>query len=292
MTDQSKISELIERSALGTAGARSLRGRTPPEVAQRIIDRAAEHERTTARVTDNPRNDADLLLRACDSDLAAWEELVLRYGAVVSATVRSFRLQEADALDAVQMTWLRLVENAHRVRYPERLAGWLATTARRECLRILRQAKHTPDPVSAVADTVADPPVGPEQRSIKADAARMLWELVEALSPRQQILLQALFTDHARTNAEVARTAGIPLGSIGPTRARALRQLRRMLDESPRQRTLLRALFTNHPPPYTEITPAAEISPSVIESTRTPAPQQLQRRFGECVLMATGHQPM
>lgn len=48
VADQSKIYELIERSSLGTAGARSLRGRTPPEVAQGILDRAAEHERTRA----------------------------------------------------------------------------------------------------------------------------------------------------------------------------------------------------------------------------------------------------
>ncbi|MDQ4020382.1 MAG: hypothetical protein M3257_01845 [Actinomycetota bacterium] len=59
--------------------------------------------------------------------------------------MRSFRLQEADALDAVQMTWLRLAENAHRVQFPEKLGGWLATTARRECLRIQRQAKSASD---------------------------------------------------------------------------------------------------------------------------------------------------
>ncbi|MGB6162447.1 MAG: sigma-70 family RNA polymerase sigma factor, partial [Pseudonocardiaceae bacterium] len=77
---------------------------------------------------------ADLLLGISDRDPAAWEEIVRRYGKFVSVTVRSFRLQDADALDAVQMTWLRLAENAHRVQLPERLGGWLATTARRECL--------------------------------------------------------------------------------------------------------------------------------------------------------------
>lgn len=65
---------------------------------------------------------------------AAWGELLRRYGKLVSTTVRSFRLLEADALDAIQLTWLRLAENAERVQYPERLGGWLATTARRECL--------------------------------------------------------------------------------------------------------------------------------------------------------------
>lgn len=173
---------------------------------------------------------ADLLLRAGDGDPAAWEEIVRRYGKLVSSTVRSFRLQDADALDAVQMTWLRLAENAHRVIFPERLGGWLATTARHECLRILRQSKSTPDRFDAAPETVADPSVGPEQRVIDADTTQRLWNLVAELSPRRQTLLRALFTDHPRPYAEIARTAGIPLGAIGPTRARALRQLRGSLE--------------------------------------------------------------
>ncbi|MBV9160099.1 MAG: sigma-70 family RNA polymerase sigma factor [Pseudonocardiales bacterium] len=176
-------------------------------------------------------NVADLLARAGDGDPAAWEEVVRRYDKLVSATVRSFQLQDADALDAAQTTWLRLAENAHRVLWPERLGGWLATTARHECLRILRQAKPTQDLIETVADTVVDPSVGPEQQVIEADAARTLWSLVEELSPRQRTLLRALFTDHPRPYAEVARAAGIPPGAIGPTRKRALQQLRDRLNE-------------------------------------------------------------
>jgi len=174
---------------------------------------------------------ADLLLGISDRDPAAWEEIVRRYGKLVSVTVRSFRLQDADALDAVQMTWLRLAENAHRVQLPERLGGWLVTTARRECLRILRQAKSAPNFIDVGAETVADPSVGPEQRVIGADTARTLWTLVGELPPRQRTLLRALFTDNPPPYAEVARAGGIPLGAIGPTRARALRQLRDTLEQ-------------------------------------------------------------
>lgn len=174
---------------------------------------------------------ADLLPHASGGEAVAWDEVLRRYGKLVSATVRSFRLQDADTLDAVQMTWLRLAENAHQVVRSERLGGWLTTTARRECLRILRQAKPTPDSIETVADTVADPSVSPEQRAIEVDAAQTLWNLVEELSPRHRILLRALFTDHPRPYAEVARTAGIPAGAIGPTRARALQQLRDSLED-------------------------------------------------------------
>src|ERR687894_2204537 len=173
----------------------------------------------------------DLLLSIRDGDPAAWDEILRRYGKLVSTTVRSFRLQEADTLDAVQMTWLRLAENAHRVQFPEKLGGWLVTTARRECLRILRQAKPVPKHTNMTPETVADPSAGPEQRVIDADTARTLWNLVTELSPRRKTLLQALFTDSSRSYAEVARTVGIPLGAIGPTRARALQQLEDKFNE-------------------------------------------------------------
>lgn len=174
-----------------------------------------------------PDSATDLLARASHGDPMAWDDVLRRYGSLVSATVRSFQMQDADALDAVQTTWLRLAENAHRVRFPERLGGWLAITARRECLRILRQADPAPN---LLPDTLADRSMGPEQSVIDADTTRRLWNLVAELPPRRRTLLQALFTDHPRSYNEVARAAGIPQGAIGPTRARALRQLRGRLN--------------------------------------------------------------
>jgi RNA polymerase sigma factor (sigma-70 family) len=180
---------------------------------------------TAANTRCAPPQVAELLPRASGGDPGAWAEIVGRYGAVVSATVRSYRLQYNDALDAAQMTWLRLTENIHQVQSPERLAGWLATTARRECLRILRdRAKQACDPLDV--DIVADPSVSPEQHVIDMDIAQTLRDLVAELAPRKRSLLQALFTDNPQPYTEIARTTGIPISSIGPTRARALQQLR------------------------------------------------------------------
>ncbi len=186
---------------------------------------------TSYAPVDDPETAADLLVRLSRGDPAAWAEVLRRYGKLVSTTVRSFRLQDADALDAMQMTWLRLAENAHRVQFPERLGGWLATTARRECLHLVRQAIPTQEFIDVAPETVADFSVGPEQRVIDADTARMLRKFVDELPPRRRILLRALFNDNPCPYAEVVRAAGIPLGGIGPTRARALRQLRDKLNE-------------------------------------------------------------
>ncbi len=173
---------------------------------------------------------AALLLAAGEGDQSAWEEIVLRYSGLVSATVRPFPLQDADALDAIQMTWLRLMTNWHRVQEPKRLRGWLITTARRECLSILRQSKRTAYRAEVTVDRIADPSVGPEQRFLAAETGLALRSMVAELPLRGQTLLQALFSDSPRPYTEVARATGIPVGSLGPTRARALRQLRRKLD--------------------------------------------------------------
>ncbi|MGH3888356.1 MAG: RNA polymerase sigma factor [Pseudonocardiaceae bacterium] len=174
---------------------------------------------------------ATLLLAASEGDQSAWEEIMRKYNGAVSATVRSFRLQDADARDAIQTTWLRLMTNSRRVQDPERLSGWLATTARNECLAIIRQSKRTAYRAEAPIDTVADPSADPEQRFLTAENVLVLRSLVGELPLRGQILLRALFSDNPPPYVEIARATGIPVGSLGPTRARALRRLRQLLDE-------------------------------------------------------------
>jgi RNA polymerase sigma factor (sigma-70 family) len=178
-----------------------------------------------------PLQAAELLLWAGQGNPEAWQEILRRYRGLVFAKVRTFRLQEADALDAVQMTWLRLAENIHRIQYPEHLGGWLATTVARECLRILHQTKRTPTLTDAMLDTTADTTAGPEECLINAETAQTLHVLIAELPPRRRKLLRALFTDHPQSYAELSRATGIPVGSIGPTRNRALHQLRKMLED-------------------------------------------------------------
>ena len=171
-----------------------------------------------------------LLGAAGRGDDRAWAEIVRRYGGLVTATVRTFRLQEADAADAEQRTWLRLVEHHRGVRDPGHLGGWLATTATRECLGILRAHRTLID--LADVDALPDPYGDVEQRVVDADEADRLWNVVTLLPPRGRAVVHALFSEEKTPYAEVARATGIPVGSLGPTRARVLRQLRQLLAES------------------------------------------------------------
>jgi RNA polymerase sigma factor (sigma-70 family) len=172
---------------------------------------------------------AALLRQAALGDPAAWEEIIRCYEGRVLAKIRTFVLQDADAFDVMQITWLRLAGNIHRLEHPQRLGGWLTTTAAQECLHLLHRAKRTQTLIDAVTDSLADPIANPEQHVVEAHTAQTLRALIAKLPSRRRRLLQALFTEHPATYVELSRATGIPPGSIAPTRRRALHQLHQML---------------------------------------------------------------
>jgi RNA polymerase sigma factor (sigma-70 family) len=185
-----------------------------------------------------PGSPAAVVVAAGAGDGAAWEALVLRYGGLVRAKVRGFRLQDADAQDAMQATWLRLAENIHRLRDPECLPGWLATTARRECLRLLQCSSR--QALLTEAEAVADPTPGPEQQVLDAEAIREVLAGLAKLPLHSKTLLRELFAEDRPRYAEIAHRSGMAVGSIGPKRARVLTQLRRNLSCSGADRPGLR----------------------------------------------------
>jgi RNA polymerase sigma factor (sigma-70 family) len=179
-----------------------------------------------------PTTTTDLLRIAVDGDPAAWEQIVRRFEPAVAGMITSYRLQEADARDATQRTWLRLLECHQQIREPEALGGWLKTTARRECLRILdEQRRHDPLPEGA---ELSDNAVDVERSVVDSDQARHVRGLLATLPARSFALISSLFQDDPPGYAQLSAATGIPVGSIGPTRARALRRLRRMVEEGSR----------------------------------------------------------
>jgi RNA polymerase sigma factor (sigma-70 family) len=181
---------------------------------------------TTAHATGKSDN-ATLLARVAEGDQSAWRRLIDQYDGLLRSIAASFRLQAADVHDVAQTTWLRLLRNVRTIRDPERLAGWLAVTASRESLALLRRsARLRPLPT---VDETPNPTVDPERNVVDRDQVRGLWAAVAELSPRQQCLLVALFRDELDSYSDVAAKCAMPIGSIGPTRARALSRLRRRL---------------------------------------------------------------
>jgi RNA polymerase sigma factor (sigma-70 family) len=172
---------------------------------------------------------ATLVEAAAAGDSAAWDEFVERFSGTVWAVARSHRLSGFDAADVSQTTWLRLIENLDRIRDPERVGAWLATTARRESLRIIRMSGRqipTGDDLDLVA---ADEESGDLERHLLAeDRDRVLAELVDLLPCRCQLILRLLSADAPLSYRDLSESLDMPIGSIGPTRARCLAHLRRM----------------------------------------------------------------
>ena len=163
---------------------------------------------------------------AAAGDRAAWNTLVERYEGLLWGIARSHRLDQPSAADVVQTTWLRLVEHIDRLRNPEALAGWLAATARNECLRVLRhQSRQVPtDDDSMPVDSV--PPVD-DARLLERERDAELWRAFATLPARCQSLLRMLALDPAPSYEEIGTALGMAVGSIGPTRGRCLESLRR-----------------------------------------------------------------
>jgi RNA polymerase sigma factor (sigma-70 family) len=137
-------------------------------------------------------------------------------------------LSDADAADVVQTTWLRLVEHLGRIHEPDRVGAWLATTARRESLRVIAAGGRV-SPTDQLAD-VPDAQSGPAETAVRNDRDAVLWKAFAALGERCRVLLRLLASEPPASYDEIAATLDMPVGSIGPTRGRCLARLRTELE--------------------------------------------------------------
>ena len=169
----------------------------------------------------------DLVRAAAEGDDGAWEALVDRFAELVWAIARSHGLSTADAADVSQTTWLRLAEHVRAIRHPERIAGWLATTARNESIRILRRG-HRDIPVGARHEVPMDVETSDvATRLLEEERDKALLQAFEKLPSRCKTLLRVLTAAPAPSYAQASEVLEMPIGSIGPTRARCLEHLRR-----------------------------------------------------------------
>jgi len=174
----------------------------------------------------------ELVRAAAAGDQAAWNELVERYQGLVWATARSYRLSRADAADVAQTTWLRLVENLDRIREPEHLGAWLATTARRESFRHLRV--HGRELASDETDLFEAPVDDPLEVALLTEERDLsLWRAFARLSERCQTLLRLLVSEDEPSYEAIGAALGMPVGAIGPTRMRCLDKLRTYVGANP-----------------------------------------------------------
>jgi RNA polymerase sigma factor (sigma-70 family) len=172
-------------------------------------------------------------MRAAGDDPAAWNEIVERYSPLVWSICARFQLSTSDREDVAQNVWLLLVEQLGKLREPAALPGWLATTTHRECLRVVMAARRSErvgtgldDALQFVDTTMIDEEILMAERNAALRAA------FAELPPRcQQLLGLLLGGDPPKSYAEISATLEMQVGSIGPTRARCLDRLRKLLGD-------------------------------------------------------------
>jgi RNA polymerase sigma factor (sigma-70 family) len=181
---------------------------------------------------------AALVRAAADGDAGAWKELYQRFSGLVWAVARAYLVNASDAQDVAQTTWFRLAENLTRLRDPDRVGAWLASTTRHEALRVIRTSGRAL-PVGDVGllgfdrDDRTPEKLLLEAEEADAEAARavMLWGAFEELSDRCRRLLRLLIASPRPSYQEIAAGLDIAVGSIGPIRARCLKRLHALVSE-------------------------------------------------------------
>lgn len=184
-----------------------------------------------------PTDAGSLVVAAAAGDKAAWQILVERFSGLVWSITRAYRLGHADAADVFQTTWLRLAEHLTRIEKPDRIGAWLATAARRECLQNIRASgRAIPAEDMSRFERVTPGENLPEEAVLAAERdqedaqrAAAVWQAFGRISDRCRELLRVLMASPPPSYAEVAAALDLPVGSIGPTRARCLQRLRDQL---------------------------------------------------------------
>jgi RNA polymerase sigma factor (sigma-70 family) len=199
--------------------------------AQAVLDQPRPTNSTNPRpVRHVVRTDpSDLVTRARKGDKQAWNALVERYAPLIWSICRRHRLDGADAEDVGQSVWLHLVGQLDRVRDPAALPGWIATTTRRECGRIMRESRgpRTTGYVVDAEDVPDEQAATADDDLLVAERHAALREAFAHLPSDGQRLIALLAADPPMPYSEISARLGIPVGSIGPNRARCLDKMRR-----------------------------------------------------------------
>ena len=181
-------------------------------------------------------SDLELVLACRRGDQLAWEKLVRRYQRLIYAIPRRAGLSEDDAAEIFQDVFTTLFEKLNDIQEPDRLQAWLVTTTRRRTLRTIsrRPEKLRSDTDEndggSVAELMSDPALLPDEQLLLLEEQHQIRTAVSQLDDRCQTLVKLLFYQREPPSyAEVAQVLGVPEGSIGPTRARCLSKLLRIL---------------------------------------------------------------
>jgi RNA polymerase sigma factor (sigma-70 family) len=175
-------------------------------------------------------SDGELISLCLNGDASAWEALIRRYRRLIYSVPVRFGFEEADAADVFQTVCLKLLEHLHEVKDDRKISGWLITTTTRQCLHLKHLKSREISGEDGNAPEPEDPMPNLEEIRILTEQQEALREAVTELAGRCRTLIGMLYFDAASPSYDqISRQLGLPVASIGPTRARCLEKLRIIL---------------------------------------------------------------
>jgi RNA polymerase sigma factor (sigma-70 family) len=183
--------------------------------------------------------DRQLIVACLEGDAGAWEALIARYQRLIYSVPLKARLSQSDAADVFQAVCLKLYEKLQTLRDHEKLSSWIITTATRESWRAASHRRRDlvlqgsgKEAGAELLDELADArPLADEQREM-LERQQIVRQAVAALPERCSELVEMLFYRKDELSyAEIARRMDMPISSVGPTRARCLGKLRKLLQD-------------------------------------------------------------
>jgi RNA polymerase sigma factor (sigma-70 family) len=173
--------------------------------------------------------DPELVSMCLKGDGHAWEALIRRYRRLIYSVPVRFGFEDADAADVFQAVCLKLLEHLHEVKDDRRISAWLVTTTTRQCLHV-RALKSRETTSEDDLQEPEDPAINLEELRLVTEKQQAIREAVDELGERCRVLIGLLYFDSASPSYEdISEQLGMPVASIGPTRARCLDKLRIML---------------------------------------------------------------
>lgn len=176
-------------------------------------------------------SDVQLVLACRRGDQLAWEKLIRRYQRLIYTIPLRAGLDQDQAAEIFQDVFTTLFQKLNDIEEPEKLQAWLVTTARRKTWRSIAklQIRTRQDTETEWTNERDDAPL-PDEQLVILEEQHHIRTAVSMLDERCQKLVQMLFYQaQPPSYAEIATSLGIPEGSIGPTRARCLGKLLRIL---------------------------------------------------------------
>jgi RNA polymerase sigma factor (sigma-70 family) len=173
--------------------------------------------------------DPELVGMCLKGDALAWEALIVRYRRLVYSVPVRFGFTSADAADVFQAVCLKLIEHLHELKDETKVSAWLITTTTRQCIH-LKSLKYREAGTDEEFEEPPDPGENLEDLRIMTEQQQTIREAVDQLSGRCRELIEMLYFDQRSLSyEEISQAMGMPVASVGPTRARCLDKLRTIL---------------------------------------------------------------